>query len=463
MKPLLKNLCCLLVSVACLTSLPAAEAGKADAVKVEMVSLKAEDGGRSYGLLYMPKSGKAETVIISMHPRGSNIRHFTLEPAAQNGYAAFGLAGRWVNDEERLVHEDLLLDIAAAIRFLKVERGIKNVVLIGHSGGGPLMALYQSQAATAPPDRLRSTPAGDPPDLNKFELPPAEGFVAMAAHRGEGKIFTSRLDAAVIDERDPLATDPALDMYNPENGYRRPPQESRYSPEFMQRYRQAQMERVRRLDQLARSYIETQKRDQKVVSGPDFEKLPLREQNMLRHRALLEPRLQIYRSVADPRYVDLSLDPSDRVIGSTSGAAVEESNYGRGGGPTYMTARAFLSTRSGFSSNASLLETIRKVKIPTLLITGTADNGIFPSDTQAAFEASGASDKELVWIKGADHSFLPSGPKAESGRQREETLSAIFAWMSKRFSRLSHGSAALRPGPLSAWNDLFMRNIIAPE
>ena len=232
-----------------LGALFAATLAAADTVRVEIVNLKAQDGGRSYGLLHVPADGHADTVIIAMHPRGNNTQHFTLRPAAQHGFAGFGLAGRWTSDEEHLIHEDLLLDIAAAIKFLKGERGFKTIILVGHSGGGSLMSFYQNQATTAPPNRFKSTPAGDPPDLNKFDLPPADGLVMMAAHRGEGKVFTARLDPSVLDENDAFLTDPSLDMFNPENGYRSPPQESHYSTEFMQRYRQAQIERARRLDQ----------------------------------------------------------------------------------------------------------------------------------------------------------------------------------------------------------------------
>ena len=116
----------------------------------------------------------------------------------QRGIAYFGMAGRYVRNEAHHIHEELVLDVAAGVKYLKEERGIPTVILLGHSGGGQLMALYHSQAVTSPPDRIRSTPAGDPPDLNQYTLIPADSMILSAAHPGRSVIFRMRLDAAVV-------------------------------------------------------------------------------------------------------------------------------------------------------------------------------------------------------------------------------------------------------------------------
>ena len=101
-------------------------------------------------------------------------------------------------------------------------RAVETVVLLGNSGGGSLMAAYQSQAVEPNVTPLE----GMRPAAGLTELPPADGYVATAAHPGRPDVLTAWMDAAVVDENDPVATDPDLDLFNERNG---PP----YSPEFL--------------------------------------------------------------------------------------------------------------------------------------------------------------------------------------------------------------------------------------
>ena len=50
-------------------------------------------------------------------------------------------------------------------------------------------------------------------------------------------------------------SDSSLDALDPKNGFAEPPASSKYAPEFLQRYRAAQRERVARLDAGAKELI----------------------------------------------------------------------------------------------------------------------------------------------------------------------------------------------------------------
>ena len=398
-----------------------------DAVRQEPVALEAADGGLSGGLLYT--KGRHKTVVCFMHPKADMSRHYAIPALLDAGYAAFGQNSRWLNNDELCVHEHLLLDVAAGVRFLRT-RGFQHVVVCGNSGGGSLYSFYQAQASTAPPGRLTRTPAGDALDLNQFDLPPVDGYINLAAHLGEGKILMHMIDPSVTDESDPLSCDPSLDPFNPANGYRQPPESSHYAAEFVERYRAAQQARVQRLDDMARAHLQRRGAARAATAGPDLNARPWAEQSRALRNAVVCPYMVIYRTEADLRAFDLSLDPSERDAGTLFSYRPDLTNYMEFGFWRVQTPRAWLSTWSGVSSNADVVRNAGRVTIPSLVLYYRGDNGIFPSDARAAFEALAASDKRLASSPG-DHYGFGVGTQERSGAPH--ALAQIVAWLRERF------------------------------
>src|SRR6266852_8004343 len=151
-------------------------------VRQRPVHLYAADFGKSRGILYMPAKGKPRTVVIMAHPRADFSTHYSIPFWVEAGFAAFGFNTRYLNNDSTMLHENLVLDVAAAMKYLRDEDGFKHIVILGNSGGGSLFAYYEGQARTAKGERVSSPPGGGPPDLNQFELPLADGFIILAAH-----------------------------------------------------------------------------------------------------------------------------------------------------------------------------------------------------------------------------------------------------------------------------------------
>src|ERR1700728_704119 len=235
-----------------------------DDLEVIPVNLVAADGGPSKGLFYRKRGASLRVGVHLMHPRTDQSQNYNVIPLAQAGFGVLARASRWPNNDATTVHEVLTLDVASGVQFLR-DQGCARVVLLGNSGGGTLATFYQSQARTAPPGGLTDTPAGDPFDLNRFDLPAADAVVIVGGHVGEGLLLGRMIDPAVVDEDDPLATDPELDLYDPRNGFRMPPDSSHFSDEFLERYQLAQIDRVRRIDAKALSLVAVQRQAAEMI------------------------------------------------------------------------------------------------------------------------------------------------------------------------------------------------------
>lgn len=394
----------------------------------EVVRLKAEDRGESKGVLYTKGGEKA--VICLMHPRGDMSRHYLTPYLLDGGYAVFGQESRWPGNDVACIHEMLLADIAAGMRFLK-ERGFQKIAFVGNSGGGSLYSFYQAQAVTDPPGRLKDTAAGDPYDLNRFQMPPADGLIFLAAHLGEGKYLQKAIDPAVVDETDPLSCEPSLDMYSPASGFREPPEPSKYTQEFLARYRSAQTARVARLDAIARRHIEEQRYFRGIARQPEYDRLPLERRIFIARRATLGTYMVIHRTEANPAFTDPSIGRSARDYGSILSPRPDLFNYSEAGFSKYMTPRAWLSTWSGLSSRASVLDNVAMITVPTLVVNYTGDHSIYPEDSEAVLQHSAASDKQLINVD-ADHFGFPLSSKPSHGG-RPAAGNAIVDWLRKRF------------------------------
>ncbi len=108
------------------------------------------------------------------------------------------------------------------------------------------------------------------------------------------------------------------------------------------------------------------------------------------------------RTVADPRFVDLTLDPSDREVGSMYGDP-KVANMAAGGLARFTTARSWLSTFSIDDSHAYAPRDLQSVRVPVLVVGLNADQAAFPSDSRAMAEAVPDGNSTLVEMPDLNH------------------------------------------------------------
>lgn len=333
--------------------------------RVEIYSGVARLAGKLWASRHRAAS-PSKTAVVVVHPSSNFLGHYLLAPLAAAGVDAVGLNTRYIANDSALIMENCVLDIGAAIAYLRDE-GYDHVVLLGNSGGGGLVAMYQSQAESP---TITVTPAGDPPDLTAASLPPVDGLIASMAHPGRAIVSTEWLDPAIVDEFDPTRRDASLDMFDPANG---PP----YSAEFVTRYRAGQLARSRRIRDWVRSTLD--------ALGPGGD-LPF----------------TVHSTVADPRFLDPSLEPSDRRTGTPWGGGLDASLSPASLGHA-SSLRSWLSQWSVDESNCDGPWHLARTSVPVLVMYGTADQVSFPSHAAALFDAVPAGRGTLIALDGAEH------------------------------------------------------------
>ena len=409
---------------------------------VENLSLKAPDMREHRGLFWSPKGNKnPKTAVVVMHPRADFTHHYIIPRLVDAGIACLGANTRNPNNDVTTIHEEIILDVASCVSWLKNKRGVKNVILVGNSGGGALNGFYQAQAKAGKGKRVAKTPGGRRTHLNDAEMIAADGLVYISTHKGEGMIMNEIIDPSVVDENHPHLTDPALDMYDTGNGFLTPSkfdgtdaQWSQYDDGFIKRFRAGQVERIKRIDAIARAMIAENERAEELHGDPDFAKLsPERQREVLRREAF-EPMLIIYRTMANLHYVDRHLDPSARDYGSIFSPRPDLMNWKFFGFGRYATPHAWLSTWSGVSSQANQLHDLPQITEPSLFINAGKDQEIFPkTDAIPMFSAMGSKDKTYVDFPQARHYFEPEFGSREAP-DVEKVMDIVVPWILERFS-----------------------------
>lgn len=412
----------------------------------EFVSLRSDTSG----VLYRQSNPgpNAGVGLILMHPNSNFQNSLACNELAARGFTALCIAGQYVNtNREYMVWEELPFDIAPAVKYLREYPGIRNVVLVGHSGGGQLMPFYQNvaengAAACQRPERIVKCPDS----LNG--LPPADGVVLLDAHHGYGANTLTSVDAAMVNEADPRGVDPRLDMFSPRNGY--DPDGSKYSARFVDAYLQAQAERHQRLTEAAQAAVARVERGEGQF--PDAEQFPVYRTDarlwqcdvrLVSHTRGQYPvlrgdgsvRVEVARTVRVP-----SCDP--------------ESNASFDGGAVQYTAEAFLSSQTirttedyditdddikGIdweSSNTSTPANLEGVTEPLLIMAMTGHYWMVSSEI--FYHHASSADKELSFVEGATHGFTPctacEKTPGEFGDTVETTFDHVANWLETRYT-----------------------------
>jgi pimeloyl-ACP methyl ester carboxylesterase len=382
-------------------------------------------------------------VAINTHPKNrNNFQYFIGEVLGKRGYRVIE-----INDYGKEMPEALLPGIAAAIRYARTLPGVQKVVLVGHSGGGPVLSFYEEIAENGPsacqqPDRLYKC---DGEGLN--DLPKADALLELEANIGAPH-RTMSIDPAV-NAKNPKARDPKLDMYLPQNGFDLKTDTASYSQEFLKRYQAAMHARSEALIADAQARVKAID----AHSGPYNDDEPFVVPGMAEDasgaRLNLADPVILARSHAP--HLLLKADGSRAVqiikdVRAPKAIPVKQRDT-LASTVQNMTVRQYLAfsairTNQDFaltgddmkgidwrSSANSLPGNVENVRVPTLVMAGSCMMHLVP--LEEVYDHSAAKDKEFVAVEGGDHYFEPC--RSEYGDTQKRAFDYVESWLTKHF------------------------------
>jgi hypothetical protein len=391
-------------------------------------------------VLYSPDASvKTRVAIVNMHEDGNRLNDIACTELVQRGFYVLCMNGRSDNNEALDYWNDLPLDVASGVKYLKETVKASKILLYGGSGGGPLMTFYQNVAQNGP-SVCQGANKLIPCSSDLANLPPADGIILRDAHPGTAVNTLRSINPSLQRDDNPGARIAALDPFSAKNGFNSSGT-SHYSREFQERYFKAQAVRMNRLVDAALTKLHAMQAgkyyynddDAFVIHGSEAGRLS--EMDLTIHAGTLKPQkllkndgtivTEVVRSVrvADIRNPERAKSFAD--------------------GSKFLTVRSFLGTRAirakhsqddidYCSNNNSTPCHLQKITVP-ILILGMGGH-YFLRDNEVHYEVSASADKEYIIIEGASHGIRPCKACETTPGQYSNTVKNTFDYMQKWIS-----------------------------
>jgi len=404
--------------------------------------------GAAKGALYRPDLAKypnPHVGVVVMHRNSNYLSHLSTRELPARGFVVLGMNPRCDNNEAACAPwENNALDLKQGVNYLRSQPGITQVVLLGHSGGGPTMTFYQAVAEKGvafcqQPGKLIK--CGD----GHAGLPRADGVILMDAHPGNGINAVRSLsanvrnDEAVLDRNREPRTTSHLDPFDPRNGYRADGT-TRYSERFKEQYFRSQSQRM---NFLIHEALELLQEVEATGAGDAPFIVPLADNARLGqidlsiHHSTLQPRKLVKNDgTVEARYPVVSVRPVSLSPGDEKGF----------GSMMFLTVKSFLSVRAvrstdsmdgidWCSSNNSTPCNLQQMTIP-LLVTAMGGH-YFIRDAEQYFDMAASGDKDYYVIEGATHGGTECTACETTPKQYANATKNLFdlmqKWMDARF------------------------------
>jgi hypothetical protein len=373
---------------------------------------------RAMGALYQPADGTTAHIgVVVMHREANFMSNIACREFSKRGLMVLCMNSRFVNNETNVSWEQIPLDVAQGVKYLKDVQHMDKVVLYGNSGGGVTMSFYQAVAENGPsvcqgPGKLIQ--CGN--DLTG--LPKADAIILSDGHPGNPILRLRSINPSIIGDRDHPQIDPALDPYSPANGYN-PNGSSHYSDDFKAKYFAAQSARMNKLiDEAQQIYAGIQAgknfyTDDAPFPIPGFDDARLQSMDTsIRHTTAQPEKLlkndgsivtEMVPSIYPPRLELAKLGRTFRQ-GARDGLTVH----------SFLSSNAIRSTNSLdekkidlCSSNNSTPCMLQHVTVPLLAVAQQASFQNLIAEIESNHLYATTKDKDFIVIEGATTGSTP--------------------------------------------------------
>lgn len=416
-----------------------------------------ELGEENPAVLYEPvKPGKkSQIAVLIMHSDRNYLQFSGCGQLAMRGYrvlcattgGGLGHNGRsTVNGMDRR-----LLDLSAAVAYLRKYPGVREVVLWGHSGGGTLMSAYQDIAENG----LKACQGSEKIikcDDSLAKLPPADGVMLVDSNWGLAAMTLFSVDPAIVSEDDGQKLNPDLDMFNPANGFRATG--STYSDEFVHKFLSAESKRYSHLIKTAEErlsvidagkghYLDDEPLIMPGASQAFFNnKLYTQDIRLMSHTRKAWPLLHADGSITTQVVYSVRLPENTESF----------SPWFSDDGAVKTSVRNFLSTYAvranddyGYdadsvygidwtSSYSDPPGTVQGITVP-MLVMGMTGSFEFMA-AESIYENTKSADKTLAYVEGAAHTYETCKECEKKPGQFGDTLKTIYDyadnWLSQK-------------------------------
>jgi len=388
-------------------------------------------------VLYSPApSATARVAIVNMHEDGNRLADIACTELVKRGFTVLCMNGRSDNNEALDFWNDLPLDVAAGVKYLKETVKASKILLYGGSGGAPLMTFYQNVAQNGPAvcqgaNKLISCTS------ELAGLPPADGIILRDAHPGTAVNTLRSINPSVErdDKSDQIVA--SLDPFNPKNGFNASGS-SHYPREFRERYFKAQAVRMNRLVDRALAKLRAIAAGKHLYNDDDAfvihktEAGRLAEMDLTIHPGTVKP----HKLLKNDGAIVTETIKSVRLANPKNAERAKSFHQGS----KFLTLKSFLGTRAirakhsmddidYCSNNNSTPCHLQKITVP-ILIFGMGGH-YFLRDNEIHYEVSASADKEYIVIEGASHGIRPCKVCETTPGQYSNTVKNTFDYMQK--------------------------------